>query len=151
VVWGVSLGAASVILAAAEDPSIAGVVGDSSYRSLSDTLHHHLGLMRTWRWWGRIVPPWPTADLVLFWMGRRGAFTPASVDVEAAAARLAGRPALFVANTEDRRMPQEIAFAFKKAAGDKAVVLLVPGKSHGGAWREAAVTRLLDDVAEAKP
>jgi alpha-beta hydrolase superfamily lysophospholipase len=156
VVWGVSLGAATVVLAAADDPTIAGVVGDSSYLSLSDTIRHHLGLMRGWRWWGRIVPPWPTADIVQFWMGRRGHFDPARVDVQAAAAKLTGRPALFVANTEDRRMPKEIAFALKAAAGEKAVVLLVPGQSHGGAWRdgtaeyEAAVTRLLEAVAAAK-
>jgi len=152
VVWGVSLGAASVILAAADDPQIAGVVGDSSYLSLTDTLHHHMGLLKSWRWWGKLVPAWPTADLVLFWMGKRGGFDTGHVDVGAAAARLAGRPALFVANTEDRRMPKEIAFALKAAAGEKATVLLVPGQSHGGAWRdgtaayEAAVTRLLDNV-----
>ncbi len=45
VLWGVSLGAASVILAAAEDPTVAGVVGDSSYRSLPDTVHHHMSAL----------------------------------------------------------------------------------------------------------
>jgi pimeloyl-ACP methyl ester carboxylesterase len=150
VLWGVSLGAASVILAAADDPTVAGVVGDSSYRSLTDTVHHHLNLFRGFRWWMRIVPSWPTADEVLFWMGRRGGFDPKAVDVRAAASRLAGRPALFVANTDDQRMPKEIAFELKEAAGDGAAVLLVPGKSHGGAWRDgtvqygAAVTRLLE-------
>jgi len=150
VVWGVSLGAASVILAAADDPTVAGIVGDSSYLSLADTVRHHLRIFRGFRWWARIVPSWPTADAVLFWMGRRGGFHPEAIDVRAAAARLTGRPVVFVANTEDRRMPKEIAFELKEAAGDTATVLLVPGKSHGGAWRdgtaayEAAVTRVLD-------
>jgi pimeloyl-ACP methyl ester carboxylesterase len=150
VLWGVSLGAATVMLAAADDKAVAGVVCDSSYRSLPDTVHHHMSLFRGFRWWTGIVPPWPTADEVLFWMGRRGGFDPATTDVRAAAARLAGRPALFVANTEDPRMPKEIAFELKQAAGDGAMVLLVPGKSHGGAWRdgtaayEAAVTRVLE-------
>ena len=151
VVWGVSLGAASVILAAAEDPTVAGIVGDSTYRSLPDTVHHHMSLFRGWRWWARIVPPWPTADEVIFWMGRRGGFEPAKTDVRAAAAHLSGRPALFVANTEDPRMPKEIAFELKEAAGEKAMVLLVPGKSHGGAWRDGtaayqtAVTKVLEE------
>ncbi|HEY6552353.1 MAG TPA: alpha/beta fold hydrolase [Vicinamibacteria bacterium] len=155
VLWGVSLGAASVILAAADDPSVAGVVGDSSYRSLPDTIRHHMRLFRGFRWWARIVPPWPTSDAVLFWMGRRGGFDPATTDVKAAASRLAGRPALFVANTEDARMPKEIAFELKEAAGPAAMVLLVPGKSHGGAWREgtaayeAAVTRVLEAAVAA--
>ena len=150
VVWGVSLGAASVVFAAAEDPDVAGVICDSSYRSLDDTVRHHLQLFRGFRWWLRIVPNWPVADLTVFWMGRRGGFDPAAVDVRAAAARLTGRPALFVANSDDRRMPKEIAFDLQAAAGPGAEVLIVPGKSHGGAWRdgtaayEAAAAALLE-------
>ena len=150
VLWGVSLGAASVVLAAAEDPAVAGVICDSSYRSLADPVRHHLQLFRGFRWWLRLVPAWPTADLTIFWIGRRGGFDPATVDVQAAAARLAGRPALFVANSEDVRMPKQIAFDLQAAVGRGAEVLVVPGKSHGGAWRdgtaayEAAATAILD-------
>jgi pimeloyl-ACP methyl ester carboxylesterase len=157
VVWGVSLGAASAVLAAADDSTVAGVVCDSSYRSLRDTVYHHVELARGWKWWLGIVPPWPVGDEVLFWMGRRGSFDPDGVDVRAAAARLQGRPALFVANSEDRRMPKEIAFELQKAAGEKAQVLIVPGKSHGGAWRdgtaayEAAVTAVLDAASASAP
>jgi pimeloyl-ACP methyl ester carboxylesterase len=150
VLWGVSLGGASVVFAAADDPTVAGVICDSSYRSLEDTVRHHLQLFRGFRWWLRLVPSRPVADLTVFWMGRRGGFDPAAVDVRAAAHRLAGRPALFVANSEDRRMPKEIAFDLQAAVGPGAEVLIVPGKSHGGAWRdgtaayEAAATALLD-------
>lgn len=150
VLWGVSLGAASVVLAAADDSSVAGVICDSSYRSLSDTVRHHLQLFRHFRWWLQLVPSWPVADLTLFWIGRRGGFDTAAVDVRAAAARLAGKPVLFVANSEDVRMPKEIAFDLKAAVGPGAEVLIVPGKSHGGAWRDgtaayqAAAAALLD-------
>jgi uncharacterized protein len=150
VLWGVSLGGASVVFAAAEDPAVAGVICDSSYRSLEDTVRHHLQLFRGWRWWLRIVPNWPVADLTMFWIGRRGGFDPAAVDVRKAATHLAGRPVLFVANSEDRRMPKEIAFDLQAAVGPGAEVLIVPGKSHGGAWRdgtaayEAAVAALLE-------
>jgi hypothetical protein len=97
------------------------------------------------------------ADEVLFWMGRSGRFDPAAVDVEAAAARLAPRPALFVCNSGDRRMPSEIAFALKAAAGDRARVLVVPGNSHGGAYRdgtaayESAVGELLREARSEPP
>ena len=150
VLWGVSLGGASVVFAAAEDPDVAGVICDSSFRSLDDTVRHHLQLFRGFRWWLRIVPRWPVADLAIFWMGRRGGFDTAAADVRAAAARLKGRPALFVANSDDRRMPKEIAFDLQAAAGPGAEVLIVPGRSHGGAWRdgtaayEAAATALLE-------
>jgi alpha-beta hydrolase superfamily lysophospholipase len=157
VLWGVSLGGASVVLAAAEDPQVAGVICDSSYRSLADTVRHHLQLFRRFRWWLRLVPRWPVAELTVFWMGRRGGFDPSTVDVQAAATRLAGRPALFVANSEDVRMPKEIAFDLRAAAGPGAEVLIVPGKSHGGAWRdgtaayEAAAATLLDAARHAPP
>jgi alpha-beta hydrolase superfamily lysophospholipase len=149
VVWGVSLGAASVMLAAARDPEIAGVICDSSYRNLKDTVEHHLRRLHSWRWWLRFVPVWPVADEVLFWMGRRGDFDPAADDVLGAAAHLGGRPVLFVANSDDWRMPKQIAFDLKAAVGPSAGVLVVPGRSHGGAWRdgtaayEAAATTLL--------
>lgn len=156
VLWGVSLGGASVVLAAAEDPLAAGVICDSSYRSLEDTVRHHVAMARGWRWWMRVVPAWPTADLVLFWMSRRGGFDAGAVDVRAAAARLAGRPTLFVANSDDRRMPKEIAFDLRAAAGATAELLVVPGKSHGGAWRDGteayrAAARLVLDRAAGGP
>jgi len=153
VLWGVSLGGASATLAAAEDPKIAALVCDSSYRSLRDTVDHHMTLARSWRWWMRVVPPWPVEAEVLYWIGRRGGFDVDAVDIRAAAARMAGRPALFVCNSGDRRMPAEIAFDLKAAAGDHARVLVVPGESHGGAWRdgtaayERAVGEILDEAA----
>ena len=157
VLWGVSLGAASATLAAAEDPGVAALVCDSSYRSLRDTVAHHLSLFRGFRWWLRIVPNYPVADEVVYWIGRRAHFDPDSVDVRGAAAHLAPRPCLFVCNSGDRRMPSEIAFELKAAAGPQAHVLVVPGTSHGGAYRdgtaayETAVTELLGAAASASP
>jgi pimeloyl-ACP methyl ester carboxylesterase len=136
VLWGVSLGGAAVVLAGAEDPLVAGVICDSSFRNLRDTVAHHIQLLRRWRWWLGAVPTWPVTDEVLFWMGRRGHFDPRAADVLGAARRLEGRPALFVANSEDQRMPKEIAFELAAAAGPAAEVLIVPGRSHGGAWRD---------------
>ena len=138
VLWGVSLGGASAVLAAADDPLVAGIICDSSFRNLRDTVAHHIRLFRGWRWWLRVVPAWPVTDEVLFWMGRKGGFDTDAADVLDAAARLGDRPALFVANSEDRRMPKEIAFDLAAAAGPAAEVLIVPGRSHGGAWRDGA-------------
>jgi pimeloyl-ACP methyl ester carboxylesterase len=164
VVWGISFGAAASVFAAAAEPRITGVVCDSSYRSLRDTARHHLALFRRFAWWLRLVPTWPTADEAVFWMGRRGGFDPDDVDVVKAAAKLAGRPALFVAGSDDERMPSDIALDLQRAAGPKASVLVVPGQpmervgrdgqkytsGHGHAYRdgqkayEAAVAGLLE-------
>jgi pimeloyl-ACP methyl ester carboxylesterase len=153
VAWGVSLGAASVVLDAADDPGVSGIVCDSSYRSLVDTVRHHAALLHSWAPWLRPVPVSVLGEEALFWIARRGGFDPKDVDVVRAAHRLAPRPALFVCNSGDRRMPMEIAFELKDAAGPQARVLMVPGHSHGGSYREAtaeyqhAVGMLLDDVA----
>ena len=93
---------------------------------------------------------------MLFWFQRRTGVDPDALDVVKAAAKLRPRPALFVANAGDPRMPQDIAFDLQKAAGENATVLVIPGNSHGGAWREGtapyeeAVKKLLE-AARAEP
>lgn len=156
-VWGVSLGGATVILAAADDPRVAGVIADSSYDSLPNTVRHHLRLFRGFKIYGvpalKLVPQWPTSDLVLYWIKQRGGFNPSDVDVTAAAAKVNGRPALFVANRGDARIPFAITEEMTRLAGPKSHMLITESKSHGGAWRdargpyEAAVKKLLDEVA----
>jgi pimeloyl-ACP methyl ester carboxylesterase len=157
VAWGISLGAAAVLLAAAEDPGIAGVVSDAAYRSLPDTVRHHAELARNWKPWLKPLPAGPLAEGALFWIRRRGGFDPADVDIVRAAGQLGARPALFVANAGDKRMPMEIAFELQQAAGPHARVLVVPGHSHGRSYHEAtaayeqAVTGLLKEVLAAGP
>jgi pimeloyl-ACP methyl ester carboxylesterase len=156
VLWGISFGAATAVFTAAEDPKVAAVICDSSFRSLRDTTRHHLRLFRRFRWYLRLVPSWPLSDEVLFWFKRRTGVDPDELDVEKAAAKLKTRPVLFVANSGDRRMPQEIAFDLQKAAGARSSVLVIPGNSHGGAWREGtapyeeAVKKILEE-ARAEP
>ena len=165
VVWGISFGGAAAVFAAAEEPRIAGIICDSSYRSLRDTARHHLALFQRFAWWLRLVPVWPTADEAVFWMGRRAGFDPDDLDVVKAAARLSGRPVLFVAGSADERMPSDIAFDLKAAAGPKAAALVVPSErrertgpdgqkrfvsGHGHAYRdgqkayESAVSAILE-------
>jgi uncharacterized protein len=152
VLWGVSLGAASAALAAAQDPSIGGLVADSSYSSLRNTVEHHVRLFRGFRWWTKLIPAWPLGPEVVFWIGRRGGFDPDAVDVRAAVAKLGARPSLWVCNSGDRRMPPEVAHALHAAAGPRASLLTVAGNSHGGAYRDgteryqAAVAALLAEV-----
>jgi hypothetical protein len=86
-------------------------------------------------------------------MGFRGGFDPDTVNILRAARAMGGRPALFVAVSGDRRMPSEIASELADEAGPSARVLVVPGESHGGAWRsataayESAVGMLLEEAS----
>ncbi len=174
VAWGISFGGAAATLATAQDAQIAGLVCDSSFRSLRDTARHHLALFRRMaaeegqqpssgdpqRSLSRrllfrsllLVPAWPTSDVAVFWMGRRAGFKPDALDIEKAASKLGSRPALFVAATGDERMPPEIASDLAKAVGPSAKTLVVASDGHGHAYRdgtaayEAAVTSLLESV-----
>ncbi len=153
VAWGISFGGAAATLASAEDPDIAGLVCDSSFRSLRDTARHHLALFRSYRWWLRLVPAWPTSDIAVFWMGRRAGFDPDELDIVKAASKLGTRPCLFVASTGDERMPPDIAKDLAAAAGPQAKTLVVTSEGHGHAYRDAtaayesAVAALLETVS----
>ncbi|HNW11184.1 MAG TPA: hypothetical protein PKI71_07465, partial [Candidatus Rifleibacterium sp.] len=63
---------ASVASAAADDARVSGLITDSSYDSVPNTVRHHLRLFRSFRLYGvpalQLVPQWPTSSLVLFWI-----------------------------------------------------------------------------------
>ena len=142
------------VLAAADDPAVAGVICDSSYRSLDDTVRHHLQLVPRLP-----LVAAPRADLadggprdLLDRPPRR--LRPGASRTSKAAARLRGP-----ARRCSWRTPTTAACrrrsrsTCKAAAGTGAEVLIVPGKSHGGAWRdgtaayEAAAAVVLEAAA----
>ena len=154
VLWGVSLGAASAMLAAADDPAIAGV-----------DLRQQLPLARRHR-----APPRrarPAAGAGGSRSCRRGPSptrcssgwdgaapsTPRRSTCERRRRAWPAGPPCSSPTPTTARMPKEIAFDLKAAAGKDAEVLIVPGKSHGGAWRDgtaayqAAAQVVLDRAA----
>src|ERR1051325_315841 len=77
IVWGVSMGASSAILAAKQCPGFAAIISDSSFLSFRDTIGHHLKLLFR-------LPPFPIANLIVAITGYRAGFNPNDGDVEAA-------------------------------------------------------------------
>jgi len=151
IVWGVSMGAAAALMAAAESPDIAAVISDSSFLSLGDTVRHH------WRLFFHL-PSFPIADEVLYLLAWRGGFWPSDFDLVKAVTRIGDRPILFVALENDRRMPPSIAKELygHSISPHKALVIL-PGQRHGEAFNldrdpyEAAVRQFVAGVAPAHP
>jgi fermentation-respiration switch protein FrsA (DUF1100 family) len=150
VVWGVSMGAAAALLAAAERPDVAAVISDSSFDSFMDTLRHHLKLFLH-------LPGFPIADEVGYWVAWRGHFKPGDFDIASAVERIGDRPILFVAVEGDRRMPPSIAeklYAHAQSLLKKIVVL--PGHRHGEGFNQArepyekAVTEFLASLPPAR-
>src|SRR5437016_11877083 len=108
ILWGVSMGASSAILAAKHCPGFAAIVSASAFLSFRDTVAHHLGLIFR-------LPAFPIAILIVAITGMRMRFDPDDGDVEAAI-RQVNVPIMFIAGGADRRMPPALAERMLKAA-----------------------------------
>jgi alpha-beta hydrolase superfamily lysophospholipase len=141
VLYGVSMGAAAALLAAAETPEVAAVIADSSFLNIEHTVVHHVKLI-----FG--LPHYPFASVLLFFLEMRGHFDREDFDLEKAVSALGERPLLVVAGGDDRRMPPELQkrlFAASRSPHKKYVV--IPGAGHGAAYRVDPETYQKDLIA----
>jgi pimeloyl-ACP methyl ester carboxylesterase len=144
VLWGVSMGASSALLAAKQCPGFSEIVSDSSFLSFRETIAHHLGLYFK-------LPAFPIANLIVGTTAFRIGFDPSDGDVEQAVKEI-DTPILFIAGSNDRRMPPELAERLRNAAknpGKKLIV--VPGAKHGDAFstnRELYLKSVYDFLAQ---
>lgn len=128
VLWGVSMGASTAILAAKQCPGFAAIVADSSFLSFRETVAHHLNLLFH-------LPSFPIANMIVGLTGIRMGIDPDDGDVEAAVKSLPEVPILFVAGGNDRRMPPALAERLRQASSNPgSQMLLVPGATHGEAY-----------------
>lgn len=162
IIWGVSMGAATALMAAAEDPQADAVISDSTFLSFRRVIRHHYHLVvaivrRHW-WWFPPLPAFPITNEVIAWSAWRAHFNPADFNLETAVERISPRPILFVAVKGDVRMPPSIArtlYPLDKSAVKQIVVL--PGHRHGEGFNEArepyeaAVKNFLDSLQVRQP
>jgi pimeloyl-ACP methyl ester carboxylesterase len=159
IVWGVSMGAAAGLMAAADTRDIAAVIADSSFLNFTDTAWHHYylirGIIRRHWWWFPPLPGFPVVNEVIFLVSRRGHFDPADFDLEKAVTKIGTRPILFVGVQGDPRMPPEIARRlYGDAQSELKDIVIVPGTRHGEGFKsgnkqyEQAVTEFLATIAE---
>jgi pimeloyl-ACP methyl ester carboxylesterase len=132
--FGLSMGAAATLLAAAEAEARGeaplAVVAESSFLSFTDTARHHVSLTP--------IPTFPFAALLVQFTAWRLGFDPEEFDVLRAVERL-GRPVLFVGGSADNRMPtatvlEPLARASRHPLSRK---LVVEGARHGRAYDAA--------------
>jgi pimeloyl-ACP methyl ester carboxylesterase len=132
VLFGISMGAAAALLAAAETPEVAAVISDSSFLSFNDTVDHHVRLFLH-------LPTFPMANEFKFFIERKAGFDASKLDALDAVKRIGDRPILFIAAANDRRMPPEIAQTLYNAcASSKRDLLVVDGPGsdiHGHAYQ----------------
>jgi alpha-beta hydrolase superfamily lysophospholipase len=151
ILWGISMGAAAALMAAAQSSEVAAVICDSSFSSLRATVDHH------WKLFFHL-PGFPFANEIAYWIAWRGGFRPSDFDLIDAVTRIGDRPILFVALQEDRRMPPSIAQAlYSHAASPQKALIVLPGHRHGEGFNQArdqyenAVKEFLSGLATPQP
>ncbi len=126
--WGVSLGASTAILGAARCAGAEAVIADSAFLSFEETISHHVGLVFR-------LPAFPVATLLVFLTRTRMGFDLEDGDVEHAVSSLPEVPMLFIAGSEDQRMPPDRAERLRAAsANSSSDILVVEGAGHGRAF-----------------
>ena len=126
--WGTSMGAVTALLAANEDPSIAGIVLDSPFASLRDLMAE---LVEKWTAGGVIGVPRAATKIATGWM-RSSIKTRASFDIdELEIERVANAtfcPALFAHGDEDDFIDKAHSARLReKYAGDSKPLLVFDG------------------------
>jgi fermentation-respiration switch protein FrsA (DUF1100 family) len=156
ILWGVSMGAAAALLAAADSPDVAAVISDSTFLNYTDVVRHHYYLFRGFVRWFPPLPSFPIADEVIHLSAWRANFDPVDFDLEKAVKRIGDRPVLFVAVEGDRRMPPSIAQKlYEDAQSPLKKLVVVPGNRHGEGFKsgnqqyEEAVTQFLASLPAA--
>ena len=129
VVVAFSMGAATAILTAADDPRIEALVLDSPFATMSDVVGAAIRRYRLPS--GQLVP---AADLVNRWRYGYGFAQVRPLDV---VDRIAPRPVLLLHGTADRVIPHSHAQQLAEAAGPGTVEFVsYPGVDHCGAYFE---------------
>lgn len=162
VVWGISMGAAAGLMAAAESSDVDAVISDSTFLNFREVIRHHYYLFRGFArrrwWWFPPLPGFPIIQEVTYWSGRRARFDPSDFDLEHAVEKINPRPILFVAVQGDQRMPPSYAQTLDAdATSPQKQIIILPGERHGegfhsgNALYEEAVKKFLTSLTNPNP
>jgi hypothetical protein len=144
VLWGVSMGASTEILAARACPGFKAIVADSSFLSFKETVAHHLNLIFR-------LPPFPISNLIVFVTELRTHINADDGDIEAAVRSLGSVPILFIAGSADKRMPPALEERLSRASSNpQSKLIVIPGAGHGEAYttdKKLYLTAVFDFLA----
>ncbi|MFM7322807.1 MAG: alpha/beta hydrolase [Armatimonadota bacterium] len=126
---GESMGAATALKVASDDPDIVAVVADCAFARLDDPIANRLRITFGEPLGARLVPGAAAEG------ARRLGVDPASVAPEEWIARIAPRPVLLVHGEADRLIPVEHAHRLHRAGGDSVELWTVPGAAHARSIR----------------
>ncbi len=140
ILWGVSMGAATALLTATEEPEYDAVIAESSYYAASETLRSDLS-----RIFG--LPKIPFGFLTGTITELRVGIKIDSLDLGRAVAGLEDTAVLLVGGSADRRMPlSNNERLFERIPGARKEIYVAEGATHGDIWemdREAYAEKIL--------
>jgi fermentation-respiration switch protein FrsA (DUF1100 family) len=128
--YGISMGGASPLLAAAEDPEIAAVAADCSFANLEEMVEQRFFFLP------RSVRS-PLGETVRDWVERSVGGMLDQVDPEAAVRSWRPRPLLVIHGERDLLTPAAHAKRLADAGGGQSELWIVPGAGHAAARRAA--------------
>lgn len=129
VLYGISMGAVSCLMAAPEvEEKLAAVVADSPFLSLRETIRRHTWLVLS-------LPAFPFVDIFVWNFTRVGDFSETDLNAVKAAAKLREVPILLIYGERDRRMPETVAQAFFSEIDSPRKLVFFPKAGHGRSFR----------------
>jgi pimeloyl-ACP methyl ester carboxylesterase len=126
-VWGISMGAATALLAASESQSIGGIISESSYERLDAVVADTVRLRH-------YVPRFPLVPMALVLASFRARVNLREVSIPNAVEALGDRPLLVVSGESDPRMPPEVGGRLLSHARNGQGHVVVPGADHAECW-----------------
>jgi pimeloyl-ACP methyl ester carboxylesterase len=127
VVWGISMGAATALLAAAAREQIVGVIAESSYQRLYQVVADTVRLRFR-------MPRLPLVPLCLAMASLRLGRNLFRVSIGDAVKRLGDRPLLLVSGVKDPRMTPELGNRLLRQSVGPADHLVIAGADHAQCW-----------------
>ncbi len=132
VLYGISMGAVTALLAAAETPEVAAVISDSAFLSFEDTTAHHVRVFFR-------LPAFPLANELRYFIEQRANFDGEKLNTLEAVKRMGDRPILFISGKNDKRMPPVITeVLYQASSSQKKDLMIVDGAEtsiHGHAYQ----------------
>jgi fermentation-respiration switch protein FrsA (DUF1100 family) len=131
--WGVSMGAASLLLAAAREPALRAMVSDAAYAEILSVLQRQIPMVSG-------LPAFFTPGALLAAQAMYGIDYSAVRPVDVVAS-LAPRPLFFIHGASDHLIPPSnlttLVSAARRAPGAQVQSWLVPGADHGQSFHRA--------------
>ena len=148
VLWGVSLGATSSLIAAVGEPDVDGLVLEACYESMRKTVDRHRRLYFGW------IPRQPFIPLTLSWFRWRTGVSPDEIDLVRAASGLKRGKMFLICGEKDVRAPAGASREILNASAIPCELWVMPGIDHdslgGHPEYEARIAKFLDEVAQSQ-